>query len=140
MSLTNDEKQPGSPGSHPHSDQRNWRPAESVEDYFHNVAEGLESFSERRLATLLGVSRAELWRAKQIAALPEDLFEELLAAPGSVSPRALANVSVALFGNGTAADEECCPHCGGLLCTRARIPQHMAKVLAKWERDQEEGP
>ena len=34
--------QGGSPGSHPHSDRPNWRPAETVEEYLNNVREGLE--------------------------------------------------------------------------------------------------
>jgi hypothetical protein len=62
----------GSQGSH----GRNWSPAETFGDYVRNCREGLEPWSERRAAKLLGISRAELWRWKLTAELPEDLFDE----------------------------------------------------------------
>ncbi len=68
---------PCPPGSHPHADQPNWKPADTAEDYFVNCREGLEEYSERRLAKLFGVSRIELWRWKMMAGLPDDLFDTL---------------------------------------------------------------
>ncbi len=50
----------GSPGSHPYADRRNWQPAETIEDYFHNVEEGLEENSDRCAAKLIGESRPAL--------------------------------------------------------------------------------
>ena len=70
---------PCSPGSHPHSDRPNWEPAETANDYLRNCREGLEAYSDRRMAKLLGWSRAHLWRAKLMAEIPEDLFERLPA-------------------------------------------------------------
>jgi hypothetical protein len=72
----------GSPGSH----GRNWSPAETLEDYLRNCEEGLETRSERRVAKLMGVSRAELWRWKMMAELPEDLFEALLGTSAKKMP------------------------------------------------------
>jgi hypothetical protein len=68
-------QQPCSPGGHPHSDQPNWRPADTIVDYLANCREGLEEYSDRKAAKLWGISRAELWRWKLIGELPEDLFE-----------------------------------------------------------------
>src|SRR5262245_39220514 len=65
------------PGSNPHADRPNWQPADSITDYLWNCREGLENFSERRVCQLLGWSRAKLWRVRQIAKIPEGLFEHL---------------------------------------------------------------
>ena len=54
-------------GSHPHADQRNWQPADNIDDYLRNCREGLETYSDRRVAKLWGVSRAWIWRAKLVA-------------------------------------------------------------------------
>jgi hypothetical protein len=75
----------GPPGSHPHSDRPNWRPTETPDDYLRNCRECLETFSGRRFAKLMGMSRAHLWRAKLkwgaklMAKLPPGPFEHLLA-------------------------------------------------------------
>jgi hypothetical protein len=63
---------PGSPGSHSHSDRPNWRPAENADNYLRNCQEGLEEYSERRLAKLMGIPRAQLWRWKLMADIPEE--------------------------------------------------------------------
>ena len=103
MEMTNDDT--GSPGSH-HG--RNWQPAETIEDYYRNIEDGLEEYSDRRAAKLMGVSRAWIWRAKLIASLPRDLFELLLAdkpTRGHVpSTKELANIARALQGKGESAD------------------------------------
>lgn len=85
-----------SPGSHPHSDRPNWQPADTIGDYLTNCREGLENFSERRAAKLFGVSRAELWRWRLMAEIPEDLFERLLKACKKPSTKALAAIGQAL--------------------------------------------
>ena len=48
----------GTPGSHPHSDRPNWRQAETLDEYLANCREGLEQYSDRRAAKLMGVSRS----------------------------------------------------------------------------------
>ena len=73
----------GYPGSHPHSDRPNWRPSETVDDYLRNCREGLEEFSERRVAHLMGLPRMKLWQWRMMAGIPEDLFERLLQAKPS---------------------------------------------------------
>ena len=50
----------GSPGSHPHSDRPNWRPAETADEYLRNCREGLEQYSDRKFARLTGMSRIGL--------------------------------------------------------------------------------
>src|SRR5262245_12547004 len=93
----------GSPGSHPHSDRPNWSPADNIEDYLRNCREGLESFSDRRIAKFLGMSRVEAWRSQLMAELPEGLFEHILAKTrGSkirLTTKALAQIAVALRRN-----------------------------------------
>ncbi len=123
----------GSPGSHPYADRRNWQPAETIEDYFRDVEEGLEEYSDRRAAKLMGESRAWLWRAKLMASLPEDLFERLLNETDHVpSAKELANIARALQGKGDSADVESCPHCGGVLRVRGRWRESTAKVVNDW--------
>jgi hypothetical protein len=69
-----------SPGSHPHSDRPNWSPAATIEEYLDYCAEGLETYSDRRAAKLLGVPRSHVQRMRLAAGVPEDLFERLLSA------------------------------------------------------------
>jgi hypothetical protein len=69
----------GSPGSHPHSG-RNWQPATTIDEYLQNCREGLEEYSDRRTAKLMGWSRMYLYRVLLMAELPDELFEHLLAA------------------------------------------------------------
>ena len=66
------------PGEHPHSDRPNWRPAETVDEYFLNVREGLEKPSIERLTKLLDLNRTMSWRARQMAHIPAGLFDRLL--------------------------------------------------------------
>jgi len=125
----------GSPGSHPHADQPNWRPADNLHDYLQNCREGLEEYSERRVAKLFGVSRAEIWRWKLMSELPEDLFEALLKAKRRASSKSLAAVALALRGAGNQADTERCPHCGGVLRIRARVSSDDVKIVNAWLAD-----
>jgi hypothetical protein len=125
-------RQPCPPGSHPHADQPNWRPADTFADYVRNCQEGLEPYSDRRAAKLLGISRAELWRWKLMAELPEALFESLLKEGRKSSSKALASVASALKGNGREADAELCPHCGGVLRMRLRVSSEYRKIVDGW--------
>ena len=124
---------PCSPGSHPHSDRPNWQPAENSDEYVRNCQEGLEVYSERRMAKLLGISRARLWRWKLLAEIPEDLFERLLARADHVpSTKELANVARALNGLGPPHDVELCPHCGEVLRVRGRWRSSTARIVNEW--------
>jgi 8-oxo-dGTP diphosphatase len=106
----------GSLGSHPHSDWPNWQPAETIDDYARNIREGLEEYSDRRAAKLLGRSRIYVYRAKLVAELPDTLFERLLDAD-VVSSKTLANVALVLRRNDPrSADVERCPHSGEVFC------------------------
>jgi hypothetical protein len=131
----------GSPGSHPHTDQPNWRPADTYEEYIVNCREGLETYSERRVAKLLGMSRIHLWRAHMMAAIPDDLFELLMVA-GRRNPRILSSKALASIGQmftrdvDNVAEVEHCPHCGGLVRIRPRVNAKLARVVADWLRDQ----
>jgi hypothetical protein len=120
------------PGGHPHADRPNWRPASTIEEYVRNFQEGLEPYSGRRAAKLLGISRAELWRWQLMAELPEALFEALLKADRKPSTKALASVASALKGNGREADAELCPHCGGVLRVRLRVSTEYRKIVDDW--------
>ncbi len=120
------------PRSHPHADQPNWRPASTFMDYIRNCQKGLEPYSDRRAAKLLGISRAELWRWKLMAELPEALFEALLNAERKPSVKALAAVGQAFKGGGKEADVEKCPHCGGVLRVRLRVSAKYRKIVDGW--------
>lgn len=125
-----------SPGGHPHSDKPNWKPADNADDYLSNCNAGLETYSDRRMAELFGCSRIDLWRAKRIAELPEELFERLLTG-GIGSSKALAAAAHVLSGADMAAETECCPHCGGVLRRRAHISEKAARIIDAWLAQQE---
>jgi hypothetical protein len=131
-----------SPGSHPHSDRPNWRPAETVEDYQRNIHEGLETYSERRMAKLLGMSRTLLWRARLMADLPDELFEHILSEARKrgikLSEKALAQVALALRKGNNVAEVECCPHCGGVLRARALVGNKLRAIVNEWLAKQAE--
>lgn len=120
---------PGSPGSHP--DRRNWHSATTAEDYPHNCRDGLETFSERRMARLLDVSRIKLWRCRLMAEIPNDLFE-LLMAEGCRSSKELANVALALRGDAVSHAVECCPHCKRPLRLQGAWRNSTAKAVNAW--------
>src|SRR5262245_31780997 len=105
-----------SPGSHPHSDRPNWRPAEDFETYMENCREGLEAYSDRRVAKFLGLSRVHLYRIRLMAELPEGLFEHIITeAPKrnlKPSSKAFAQIALALRGENRSAETQCCPNCG----------------------------
>jgi hypothetical protein len=127
----------GSPGSHPHSDRPNWQPATTIDDYARNCAEGLEKYSERRMVKLMGVSRAGAWRMQLAACVPEDLVDKLYAAARerkkAVSLKQLAEIGRALMSGGPPhPEEERCPHCGGLVRLRERIPPYLCLVVGGW--------
>jgi hypothetical protein len=125
-----------SPGSHPHSDRPNWRPAETADEYLQNCREGLEKFSQRRLSELMGTSRIDLWRWKQMAKLPDELydhiFNEAKKAGIRLSTKALAQVAVALERGSNLAEIEACPYCGGVLRARRLVSKKLAVIVGAW--------
>jgi hypothetical protein len=129
--------QPRPPGSHPHADQLNWRPADNPWDYLRNCYEGLEPYSNRRLAKLFDISRAELWRWQLMAELPDDLFEMLLKAPRRQSSKSLAAVAVALKNGAPAGEVERCPHCGWTLRVRPSVSRENIKIVVEWMNKRE---
>ena len=121
-----------SPGSHPHSDRPNWRLAENIDDYLANCREGLETYSDRRAAKLLGLTRAEVQRAKLFAEIPGELFERLLVEKTRpASPNELAYIARALRG-GQFHEVERCPHCAGVLRVRQRINKRAVAIVNGW--------
>jgi hypothetical protein len=127
-----------SPGSHPHSDRPNWRPAETIEEYAQNCKEGLEQFSDRRAAKLLGWPRIMVYRAMLISELPDDLFERLLHCPGKVpSPKTLAQIALSLRDGNRIAEVERCPHCGGVVRERPLVGNKLVAIVNQWIDEQE---
>jgi hypothetical protein len=129
--MSKDDCSPGSTDN-PHADQRKWRPATTLEEYARNCREGLEDYSDRRAAEILGVSRVWVWRAKMLAAIPKDLFERLLAADTPPSTKALAQIGQALSGRGKRHDVECCWNCGVVLRVRDRVAGPYRRIIAEW--------
>lgn len=125
----------GSPGSQGF-DGRNWQPATTPEEYVRNCRDGLEEYSDRRMAKLLGVPRIELYRMKMMAAIPEDLFEQLLAA-GVDSTKAFAQIGVALRRGEPEklAGVELCPHCGSVVRLRWYVGRKAGRVIAAWFKE-----
>ncbi len=126
------------PGEHPHSDRPNWRPAETVDEYFQNCREGLETYSDIRLARLLGVTRTKLWRMRDMALIPQSLFDRLLAG-GVRSTKQMAQVGQA-FRKGNSLSAERCPHCGCVLRLRTRVSDEALKIIGTWLVEQEGAP
>lgn len=120
----------GSLGSHP--DRRNWKPAESLDEYVRNCREGLETYSGRRAAKLLGWNRGIVWRAKKIAELPKDLFEALTELDEPPSVKEMAAVSQALSQGERLPAPECCPHCGVVLRQREAFSASVRDAVNQW--------
>ena len=126
----------GSPGST--SDRRNWNPADSFYDYLRNCEAGLEVYSDRRAAKLLGVPRVKLWRWKSMARIPDELFERLLRLPGHLpSRKELAEIGRALHGEGGKEVERCwC--CGAVQRVRNRWRKETEQTVNEWLLEQKE--
>jgi hypothetical protein len=119
-------------GSAPRGAIPNWLPAQTIEDYVANCREGLERYSDSRAAELLGWSRIQVWRAKLMAELPEELLDRLIE-NGILSSKALANVALALRGGHNApVDIERCPHCSGVLRVRAHVGGKALEAISTW--------
>jgi hypothetical protein len=121
----------GSHGGNPHADRPNWRPAETIDEYMSNCREGLEDYSDRRAAKLVGMTRIQLYRAKLVAKLPNELFELLLKE--RLSTRAMAQVALALRrGENTKAEACVCPNCGHVLSIRGLVSKRVVSIVNAW--------
>jgi hypothetical protein len=121
---------PGSPGSHPHADRPNWRLAEMIDEYWRNCQEGLEQWSDRRAAKLLGWSRVRVYRARLMSSLPEELFERLVKLASS---KELAAIAVWLnTGDFPPIKNEHCPHCGEVLRKRWTVRPVVMRAVRDW--------
>jgi hypothetical protein len=130
-----------SPGSHPHSDRPNWRPAETIDEYVANCRDGLEQYSDRHAAKLLGVPRVHVYRMRLAAEISDDLFERLLEKPSRPPGlKQLAAVALALRSGELIRDAERCSHCGGVVRVRARISSEMVEIVNAWLAEQGGAP
>ena len=112
MTVTNGQKQSGSPGSHRSADK---------------------PMSQREVAKSMGVSRAELWRWKVVGNIPKDLLHRLKEAKPHVGVRELVEIGRLFAGaSGAAHEVERCPHCAGVLRFRRRWRKHITKVIVDW--------
>jgi len=128
-----------SPGSHPHSDRPNWRPAETAEEYQRNCAEGLEAYSERRMAKLLGISRALAWRAQLAAQIPQDLLDRLKQkSDRPLRTKTLAAIALAIKRGKVDIDVECCPNCGHVLRMRQTVSDQHMQIVNDWMESPDE--
>lgn len=88
--------------------------------------------------SLTGMSRMQLYRARLMADLPEELFERLITGLGhETSAKELANVALALQGK-IKFQTEHCPHCGGHLRTRSPFQGDTLQIVRVWLREQRE--
>jgi hypothetical protein len=115
-------------------DQPNWRPGETSDEYLANCREGLEDYSDRRFAKLMGWPCAHLHRVKLTAAIPDDLFDKLLGA-GCLSVTALSDVGAFLSGAGIVKEIERCPHCREALRVRRRMSKPIREIVRAWLRE-----
>jgi len=125
----------GTPGGHLHADRRNWRPASTIEEYLENCRAGLEAYSDRRAAKLMGHSRTAVWRTKLIAELPSDLFDRLIEQERPPSIRELASIARALRGDPVPMEVERCPHCSEVLRERSRWSAGSAAIVEAWQAE-----
>lgn len=121
------------PGEHPHADRRNWRPAETAEEYLANCLAGLERFSDKRFAQILGKPRIFVHRARAVANIPKDLFERLLD-EGPPSETMLAYIGQAIREGVWPGEVEECPCCGHVLRKRHRVSERYRDFVNEWLR------
>ncbi len=128
----------GSPGSHPHADRPNWQPGDDdAEELQHQkLVDALRSglATDRELAKLAGVSRKQIWHSKLWAAIPDGLFERLVAA--RVGKRAAAVIGRIYAGRSIAKrEEECCPNGGHVLRVRNKSVLRALDIMDAWIAD-----
>lgn len=67
----------------------------------------------RRMAEEAGLSRGQMWRALQVAAIPEDEFEALIESETPPTVTALVRMSTNKVDKPQGRRLRACPHCGG---------------------------
>ncbi len=120
----------GSPGSHSHADQPNWRPAVTADEYLNNCSEGLEVYSERRMAKLMGVPRFSCggaYRKQQSHLNYSKSCSKPSAARRSWPPSALCSLAQIWPWK-----KEHCPHCGEVRSVKARFSKQHELILRDW--------
>jgi hypothetical protein len=132
----------GPPGGHPHNDRPNWQPGDDDTDELltQKIRDAIrDGVSERKMAKLLGIPRSQLWKGKAMAAIPEDLFNRLMAA--RVGGRALVYIGRFFTDpdNPPNVETECCPNCGQLLRTRNKAILRAFDIVQQWHRDGRSG-
>jgi len=138
--ASTDERKRLPQGSH----LRNWRPGDDDADELaqQRLRDALRDdpdISDRRLAKLLDMPRTTIWQMRLYAAIPDGLFDRLIAA--GVGTKALIWMG-RHFRNGGDQSElppiewECCPNCGHKLRARSvkGIPQAI-DILNQWIDD-----
>jgi hypothetical protein len=128
----------------PGSRGRNWRPGDddSEDLLLQKLLDALrDGKSEREVAKLLNVPRTLFWHAKKLNAIPQGLFERLLAA--RVGAKALTYIG-RLCEHGVEelppVEVERCPACGHLLRVRSAGLKRALDVYNKWITDGQPGP
>jgi hypothetical protein len=69
--------------------------------------------SRRKAAEAAGLSRGQMWRALQVAEIPEEDFEALVEADAPPSVAELVRVGSGRTREPQGRRLKCCPHCGG---------------------------
>jgi hypothetical protein len=133
------ERLTGSPGSHAHSDQPNWRSGDDDADELlsQKILDALRNgASERQLAQLLAIPRTVLWRGKLYSQIPPNLYDRLLKA--RVAQKQILTIAKIFRGDDleTISHEiEYCPNCGHVLRNRTRLSPTVLAILKQWEAD-----
>ncbi len=74
---------------------------------------GPEKSARRKAADAAGLSRAQMWRAMQVAAIPESEFDNIVESDNPPTVSELVKIGT---GNKPKANAiKNCPHCGGEL-------------------------
>lgn len=107
---------------------RNSQPPTTPHEYLRNCQKGIEPFSERRFAKLMGWSPIHLYRVKLMAELPEAFFDALQAARLRGTKIVATLAVVFRLGDPHEADAGRCPHCGGALGVPSRIHRKALEV------------
>jgi len=137
------------PGDHPHQDQPNWTPEEQEElDRIQAEAdaqtEALVAYVEEcrrdgkrptdtELAKLLGHSRKEVRDMRELSNLPKEFLDlcfktDLVHSRGMITQLARLSRYLATGKISHLVERECCPHCGGTLRARHRVPREMLEL------------
>ena len=74
---------------------------------------GPKQSDRRQAAEAAGLSRGQMWRALQVASIPEEEFEALVEASDTPTVSELVRVATGTRSASQGRRFKCCPHCGG---------------------------